>query len=167
MNNQNKYVYMSNKFYKLLEQNICTYQINYMNFQNKYVYMTNKFYKLSKKYLYVQIKLYELLEQICIRVKQILQIAETINLHVPNFFLSVHANFFFVSLWRRSLRGSSHGRILAVERTGIGVGPDCRMQIKQRKIGPGTCAATESKQATSYFWPGQPGPGSPARSCRA
>jgi hypothetical protein len=38
-----------------------------MNYQNKCVYTSNKFYKLLEKILYVSNKLYELPEQLCIR----------------------------------------------------------------------------------------------------
>jgi hypothetical protein len=68
MNNQHKYVYVCNKFYKLPKQNICT-QTNYMNWRNKYTW--NKFYKPSK--LYVLNELYELTKQIYIHVEQIIQ----------------------------------------------------------------------------------------------
>jgi hypothetical protein len=49
MNRRNKYVHVSNKFYKHPEQKIYTYQTNYMNRWNKYVYVSSKLYNFQTK----------------------------------------------------------------------------------------------------------------------
>jgi hypothetical protein len=55
-----------NKFYKLAEQNICTYRIIYMNCRNKTnMYTVEQIIQTTRtKYLYVPNKLYEVTQQL-------------------------------------------------------------------------------------------------------
>jgi hypothetical protein len=66
VNNRNKYVYMSNKFYKLSEQRIVRTEQIYMNYRSKYVYVWNKLYKRMDQIIHP-------MEQIFTIMKQILQ----------------------------------------------------------------------------------------------
>jgi hypothetical protein len=64
MNWRNKYLYIPNKLYKLTEQNICRYRINYEPPEQICIHIKQILQTTETKYLYVPNKLYELTQQI-------------------------------------------------------------------------------------------------------